>query len=134
MGDLKHFRFWCQKVLPLVYEDSLTYYEVLCKVVQYINELIDSDKEIVENINELRAELEEVQNWIDSFDYAPLLATVEEMVQKYLTAGVYFGLTDSGYFCAYIPRSWQNLKFGTTGLDINVPLQPEYGHLVISYN
>ena len=27
------FRFWCQKVLPLVYDDSLSYYEILCKVV-----------------------------------------------------------------------------------------------------
>ena len=34
---LKPFRFWCQKVLPLVYDDSLSYYEVLCKVVDYIN-------------------------------------------------------------------------------------------------
>lgn len=31
------FRFWCQKVIPLVYDDSLSYYEVLCKVVDYLN-------------------------------------------------------------------------------------------------
>ena len=134
MKDFKHFRFWCQKVLPLVYDESLSYYEVLCKVVKYINDLIDSDREIIEDINELRTELAEVQSWIDSFDYAPLLATVEEMVQKYLTAGVYFGITDNGYFCAYIPRSWQNVKFNTTGLDIFTDLQPDYGHLVLSYN
>ena len=134
MRDLPYFKFWCQKVIPLVYDDSLSYYEVLCKVVEYINGLIDSDKEIVENIQQLRSELTIVQEWINSFNYEPLLKTVEEMVQKYLTTGVYFGLTDNGYFCAYIPRSWQNVKFNTTGLDINVPLQPEYGHLVLSYN
>ena len=134
MRDLPYFKFWCQKVIPLVYDDSLSYYEVLCKCVDYINGLIDSDKEIVENIQQLRSELTVVQEWINSFDYEPLLNTVKEMVQKYLTAGVYFGLTDNGYFCAYIPRSWQNVKFNTTGLDINVPLQPEYGHLVLSYN
>ena len=134
MRDLPYFKFWCQKVIPLVYDDSLSYYEVLCKVVKYINDLIDSDKEIVENITQLRSELTIVQEWIDNFDYEPLLNTVKEMVNKYLTTGVYFGLTDDGYFCAYIPRSWQNIKFNTTGLDINVPLQPEYGHLVLSYN
>ena len=37
MKDLKTFNFWCQKVLPLVYDDSLSYYELLCKVVDYIN-------------------------------------------------------------------------------------------------
>ena len=34
-------RFWSQKVLPLVYDDSLSYYEVLCKVVHKLNEVID---------------------------------------------------------------------------------------------
>ena len=134
MRDLPYFKFWCMKVIPLVYDESLSYYEVLCKVVKYINDLIDSDKEIVENIEALRSDMTVVQEWINSFNYEPLLKTVEEMVQKYLTVGVYFGLTDDGYFCAYIPRSWQNVKFNTTGLDIETPLQPEYGHLVLSYN
>lgn len=134
MRDLPYFKFWCQKVLPLVYDDSLSYYEVLCKVVKYINELIASDQEIVGEIDKLKADMATVQAWIDNFDYEPLLNTVKEIVQKYLTTGVYFGLTDNGYFCAYIPKSWQNVKFNTTGLDINVPLQPEYGHLVLSYN
>ena len=35
--ELPTFKFWCQKVLPLVYDDSLSYYELLCKVVDYIN-------------------------------------------------------------------------------------------------
>ena len=131
MRDLPYFKFWCQKVIPLVYDDSLSYYEVLCKVVDYINGLIDSDKEIVENIQQLRSELTVVQEWINNFNYEPLLATVKEMVNKYITAGVYFGLTDNGYFCAYIPEAWSDVKFNTTGVDINLDLQPEYGHLVL---
>ena len=46
---------------------------------------------------------------------------------------VYFGLTDSGYFVAYIPESWSDIIFNTTEYDITVALQPEYGHLVLSY-
>ncbi len=34
-------KFWCQKVLPLVYDDSLSYYEVLCKVAQKLNETVE---------------------------------------------------------------------------------------------
>ena len=34
------FRFWCQKVLPIVYDDSLSYYELLNKVVNYLNNVI----------------------------------------------------------------------------------------------
>lgn len=46
--QLSPFSFWCQKVLPLVYDESLSYYEVLCKAGAYINQLIESDKEISE--------------------------------------------------------------------------------------
>ena len=40
-NDLRPFRFWCQKVLPLVYDDSLSYYEVLCKLVDYLNKTME---------------------------------------------------------------------------------------------
>lgn len=31
----------CQKILPLVYDDSLSYYENLCKLTSKMNEIID---------------------------------------------------------------------------------------------
>lgn len=130
--SMKHFRFWCQKVLPLVYDNSLSYYEVLCKVVKYINDLIDSDKEIIEDVEQLQSEMAVVQKWIDNFDdNAETILT--EIIEKYIATMVTFGITDDGYFVAYIPKSWSQIEFATTGLDITVPLQPEYGHLVLSY-
>lgn len=38
--NIEKLRFWCYKVLPLVYDDSLSYYELLCKVVNKLNEVI----------------------------------------------------------------------------------------------
>ena len=38
--ELMNVTTCCQKVLPLVYDESLSYYEVLCKVQQKLNELI----------------------------------------------------------------------------------------------
>lgn len=35
-------RYWCHKILPLVYDDSLSYYEVLCKTSAKLNEVITS--------------------------------------------------------------------------------------------
>ena len=35
------FKFWAQKVLPTVYDDSLSYYEVLTKLVYHINKMIE---------------------------------------------------------------------------------------------
>ena len=52
IGNIKHFRFWCQKVIPLVYDNSLSYYEVLCKIVHYLNHVIEDINEIPEYIDE----------------------------------------------------------------------------------
>lgn len=46
---------------------------------------------------------------------------------------VWFGLTNAGYFVAYVPDSWSDITFKTTGLDIILDLMPEYGHLVLQY-
>lgn len=35
-------KYWCNKILPLVYDDSLSYYESLCKTSAKLNEVIDS--------------------------------------------------------------------------------------------
>ena len=53
---------------------------------------------------------------------------------KEIIKNVWFGLTDAGYFVAYVPESWRDIIFKTTGLDIILDLQPEYGHLVLQYN
>ena len=128
-NDLKSFRMWCQKVLPLVYDDSLSYYEVLCKVVTYLNNVIEGTNGVIDDVEELRNDLATVQNWINNFDtkYA------EKIIAQYIATMVFFGLTDSGYFVAYIPENWESINFGTTGLDVDAPIQPEYGHLVLMY-
>lgn len=128
-NNLKSFRMWCQKVLPLVYDDSLSYYEVLCKVVTYLNNVIEGTNGVIDDVEELRNDLATVQNWINNFDtkYA------ENIIAQYIATMVFFGLTDSGYFVAYIPENWESIKFGTTGLDVDAPIQPEFGHLVLMY-
>ena len=52
-----------------------------------------------------------------------------------LSTHVFFGLTDSGYFVAYIPESWEDIIFNTSDYDITLPDRPDigYGHLVLSY-
>ena len=45
---------------------------------------------------------------------------------------VFFGLSDDGYFLAFIPDSWDEITFGTTGYD-DFPAGIEYGHLTLAY-
>lgn len=50
---IKPLSFWVQKVLPLVYDDSLSYYEVLEKCVLKLNELIEQTNNDREKMQEL---------------------------------------------------------------------------------
>lgn len=129
MRDLRYFRYWCFKVLPLVYDDSLSYYEVLCKVVHYINQMIENQKEFANDLNELRQDLEVVQNWIANFN----TTIFEKWMQQWLMTAIFVGISDAGYMVYYIPGTWDTITFNTTGLDIQLDIQPEYGHLVLSY-
>lgn len=127
-NELKHFKFWCQKILPLVYDDSLSYYEVLCKVVDYINKLIDDDNSIITQIEELKKELEIVQKWIADYD----TSFAEQIIQKYLATMIFVGISESGYIVYYIPEKWEDITFNTTGLDVEIE-DTEYGRLVLTY-
>lgn len=129
MRNMPYFRFWCYKVLPLVYDDSLSYYEVLCKVVTYINELIEQDKIFGDELTNLLKELEKVKEWINNFD----TSFIEELIKKYIATMILVEISDSGYIVYNIPESWKDITFNTTGLDIKLKIQPEYGHLVLSY-
>lgn len=126
---MPYFKFWCYKVLPLVYDDSLSYYEVLCKVVKYINELIEQDKIFGDELSNLLKELEKVKEWIKNFD----TRFIEELIKKYIATMILVEISDSGYIVYNIPESWKDITFNTTKLDIDLKLQPEYGHLVLSY-
>ena len=44
--------FWCQKVLPLVYDNSLSYYEALLKFKRKLNEVIEYTNQIPDYIDE----------------------------------------------------------------------------------
>lgn len=129
MCKTPYFKMWCYKVLPLVYDDSLSYYEILCKVVKYINSLIDQDKIIINELNELKKELKTVNKWIDDFD----TSYIEKIVRQYLATMIFVEISNSGYIIYNIPDNWNSITFNTTGLDIMLDLQPEYGHLVLSY-
>lgn len=65
MATIETLRFWCQKVLPLVYDDSLSYYELLCKVVTKTNEIIATSNSHSDNIETLQEEYSELDNKVE---------------------------------------------------------------------
>ena len=140
LATIGQFRFWCQKVLPAVYDDSLSYYELLCKVIHKLNEIIELDNEQSESIKIIVEELQNLANDFEKFkesgfeDYYK--AQVEkwisnnlEYIYRYTIKQIYFGLTSDGYWCAWIPDSWDDITFDTIMNYSN----PNYGSIVLRY-
>lgn len=75
------FRFWCQKVLPLVYDDSLSYYELLCKVVCKLNEMAENQNNLSDEIKQVAADLDDFKNQVPGM----IETKVEEWLNNYIT-------------------------------------------------
>lgn len=72
------FRFWVQQVLPSVYDDSLSYSELLNKVVTYLNDVITVTNQNTDNVNTLDAYVIETKNTlVDAFN------TLQSFVDDY---------------------------------------------------
>ena len=95
LDNIKTFRFYCQKILPLVYDDSLSYIETLCKVSSKLNEVIDDYNELIDYYNtlpqlleQITAKLSELDDFVDTINRefaeldARLTAKVDEKLAK----------------------------------------------------
>lgn len=69
---MKELRMWCYKVLPLVYDDSLSYYEVLCKLKAKINEMIG----VIDDIPEA------VKAYLDTDDFKAYIAQLVDTLKS----------------------------------------------------
>lgn len=79
-NDLQPFRFWCQKVLPLVYDDSLSYYELLCKVVDYLNKTLEDVDVLEGDVTGLHEAYKKLQGYVN--DYFSTLDVQKEINNK----------------------------------------------------
>lgn len=65
--SLQPFRYWCQKVLPLVYDDSLSYYELLCKVVDYLNKTMEDVETLHGDVTGLHEAYVKLQGYVNEY-------------------------------------------------------------------
>lgn len=61
MNELTPFAFWCQKVMPAVLDDSLSFYEVLCKLTAKLNAAIETINGHSELITTMQSEIDALQ-------------------------------------------------------------------------
>ena len=65
--DVSPFKYWCQKVLPAVYDDSLSYYETLCKITDYLNDVIENANKLGEDTNSLYQAFTQLQDYVNHY-------------------------------------------------------------------
>ena len=132
---------WCAGLIPSVYDESLSYYEQIAKVLSVLEEVIKHLGETDANAQELKRLYYSLKEQFDEFvdggfeEYyeALLRAWIDEnapsIVKDMLLTGVFFGLTSDGYFCAYKPSTWEDVQFDTGAIYGT----EEYGRLILRY-
>lgn len=83
-NEIRPFRYWCNKVLPMVYDDSLSYYELLCKVVKHLNDIGSGVNSLGENVQFV---YEEFNKFIKDFEGA-VDDVVEESLDRFIREGM----------------------------------------------
>ena len=130
----------CAKTLPAVYDDSLTYYEQLCKLYTKLNEIITSENTNAEDIAKLKECVKALGELLDEIASGKFDDTIREEVSKWVGENIsyifetyakqiFFGLTDDGYFCVYVPKSWSEISFDTGAIYGS----EEYGRLILRF-
>ena len=99
------FRYWCQKVLPLVYDDSLSYYELLNKIVVYLNNTIEDVSKAEGNIDSLLTAYTQLQNYVnDYFDNLDVQEQINTKLDEMATDGSLSNLIEP--FIPALVTSW----------------------------
>ena len=99
----------CKKILPLVYDDSLSYYETICKFVQKLNEVIELCDGLGEDI------LEQAKAYTDTAiadTFADVDAKIAEVDARIAEVNRVIGEFEEDYanFTTYITGEMLNLS------------------------
>lgn len=127
-------------VIPKLYWDAISAeqrlkqlccnYDKLEHYMDYIAEL--TNNWVLEYVQKTQEQLDNFDKLIKDGYKKALDEWIERDLPDFITQAikmVFFGLTDDGYFCAYIPKSWQGIQFDTI-MDYS---NDNYGRLVLKY-
>lgn len=112
--DLSSYKFYSQKVLPLVYDESISYYEVLCKVVTYLNTVIDNVNADIDNIETIQQAFLTLQQYVNDF-----FSDVEQL-QDYTDRAETAALAAQGYSASAASHSASAATYASNSANSSV--------------
>lgn len=120
-----------------------TYDSDLGWLIKHVNSYDETIQALNEWIAENTPKLDDMEALYQALISGNLPPGVQEGIEKWCRENmadlvaemahlVFFGITDDGYFVAYVPETWSDIIFNTTGYDILVP-DVDFGHLTLSF-
>ena len=104
------FKAWCQKVIPGVYDGSISVYEMLCKLTAYINQIIDNMNGQQTDITNLLNAYNQLQEYVNTyFDSLDVQDEINNKLDEMVKNGEFILLFDN-----YIPYVTPQM-FGAKG-------------------
>lgn len=127
-------------VLPKLYWEAITPEQELHELCKRLHTLFDYAQQLGTLTTEQMQALSALQADFEKFKESGFEDYYEQQLENWirnnaallfqmLAKQVYFGLTDDGYFCAYIPESWSDITFDT-GM---VYGRSDYGRLILRF-
>ena len=115
----------------------------LREILKYVRNLVKAVTKIDGWIEKHEKEYEELKEICNNLNNGTLTPALKNSLKIWINNNletliadaikmVFFGITDDGYVVAYIPDSWNDITFGTSGLD-DYPENVDFGHLTLSY-
>lgn len=126
--------------LPQFYWDVYSAEQRIKHLCMELHKLVCYADMLGKNINLDHREIEQLQKELEDLKNGGLLDYYEKQIYQWIQDNmadimsaackqVFFGLTDDGYFCAYIPDSWSDIEFDT-GVVFG---RSDYGRLILRY-
>jgi len=126
--------------IPKLYWDVYSQEERIKRICMELHKLCEYASALNININLNHDMIEALRVEFEKFKDTGFLDYYEKQIQAWIDANmeriiseaikmVFFGLTEDGYFCAYIPKSWAGIIFDTGAVYEN----DNYGCLILEY-
>lgn len=109
-------------------------FDWLIKQIEYLSKTYPGMiSDISQLTNELSKRVDVVEKDYEYLSTGGLEKNLRQILSAFMPAMIYPEISDAGYIIYNIPGTWDAITFNTTGQDIELDSQPEYGHLVLSY-
>lgn len=126
--------------IPKLYWNVHSQEQRILRICDLLDKLICYSEYLGDNVDFNREEIEKLKSEFEEFkehgfdDYyadqvEAWIASHLEFIYEHTVKQIYFGVTEDGYFVAYIPDSWDDITFDTI---MNFS-SDHYGCLTLSY-